>query len=90
MNGIEMKRARRQLGLMWGLGRGLSLAELARACRLSGERPSTVVRDYERGKTKISGPLSALIDCYLRGVLPSDPLDEIITPNDEYEDDPDD
>lgn len=90
MNGIEMKRARHRLGYMWGLGRGLSLAELARACRLSGERPSTVVRDYERGKTKISGPLSALIDVYLRGVLPPDPLDEIVTPAEEFEEDLDD
>lgn len=77
MNGEEMRDARGKLGRMWGFGRPLHMSEMARACRLGGRRPSDVVRDYERGKTTISGPLSALIECYLDGGMPPDGLETI-------------
>lgn len=70
----EMRAARAILGGMWGFGRPLHMTELGRACRLGGVDPGQSIRDYERGSTKISGPLSALITLYLAGVLPPDGL----------------
>lgn len=36
-----------------------------------------VVRDYERGKSVVSGPLSALVECYLAGCEPPDGIETI-------------
>lgn len=67
-----MYKARATLGELWGKGRPLHASEMGRACRLGGRDPGASIRDYERGKTTISGPLSALIELYLKGVLPPD------------------
>lgn len=72
MTPAELSAARETLGLLWGKGRPLLASELGRACRLGGAKPGESVRDYERGKTKISGPLSALIEVYLSGTIPPD------------------
>lgn len=77
MTGEEMRDARGELGRRWGFGRPLKMSEMERACRLRPQTPGVAVRDYERGKTVISGPLSALIDCYLAGALPPDGLDVV-------------
>lgn len=73
----ELHNARRALGELWGFGRPLHMSELGRACRLGGADPGQSIRDYERGATKISGPLSALVELYLRGALPPDGLDKL-------------
>lgn len=52
---------------MWGLGRPLSLAEMADTLRLAGSRPADTVRSYERGKTVVSGPISLVCDMLLSG-----------------------
>jgi hypothetical protein len=52
---------------MWGLGRPLHAAELARALRLQGRDPGRSVLDWEAGKTPISGPVSVAIDAMLAG-----------------------
>lgn len=72
MTGAEMRQARDRLGEMWGKKRPLHMTEMGRACRLGGIDPGQSIRDYERGTTKISGPLSALVALYLAGVLPPD------------------
>lgn len=72
MTGDEMHDARGRLGHLWGFGRPLHASELGRALRLSGRDPGASVRDYERGVTKISGPLSALLEMFLSGCLPPD------------------
>jgi len=67
MNRSDVTNARLAIGHQWGLGRGLSLSEMARALRLSS---GDAVRDIERGHQPVSGPVSALIELYLSGVKP--------------------
>jgi hypothetical protein len=74
MTGEQLHEARRTLGLLWGLGRPLHASELGRALRLGGRDPGESVRDYERGKTKISGPMSVAVEMMLAGALPPDGL----------------
>lgn len=74
MTGEELRTARATLGQMWGLGRPLRMAEMGRALGLGGRDPGESIRDYERGKTKISGPVDRLVRLYLAGVLPPDGL----------------
>ena len=78
MTGDDIKNARRLLGNMWGVGRPLTLAELARALRLRGGKPGEAVRKWENGSTEISGPASACIDMMLKGAMPADDLTEIL------------
>lgn len=78
MTGDDIKNARRLLGDMWGVGRPLTLAELARALRLRGGKPGEAVRKWENGSTEISGPASACIDMMLKGAMPADDLTEIL------------
>ena len=73
----ELRTARATLGTMWGLGRPLKMSEMGRALGLGGRDPGESVRDYERGKTPISGPLSRLVRVYLGGAFPPDGLDSI-------------
>lgn len=74
MTAGELRQARATLGQSWGLGRPLMAAELGRACRLGGADPGQSIIDYEKGVTKIGGPLSALIALYLAGMIPPDGL----------------
>lgn len=74
MTGDQLRDARGVLGQMWGLGRPLHMSELGRALRLSGADPGQSIRDYERGATRISGPVSVAIDMMLSGALPPDGL----------------
>ncbi len=68
----ELHAARRTLGELWGKGRPLHASEMGRALRLGGRDPGESIRDYERGKTKISGPMSVAVEMMLRGALPPD------------------
>lgn len=63
----QMRDARRKLGEAWGLGRPLTMSEMGSALRLKGKDPGNSIRDYETGKTTISGPLSVAIDLMLTG-----------------------
>lgn len=72
MTGDELRDARATLGEMWIKGRPLHAVELGRALRLGGRDPGESIRDYERGKTKISGPMSVAVEMMLRGSLPPD------------------
>ena len=72
MTGPELQEARGRLGMIWNLGRPVSMTELGRALRLTGRDPGASIRDYERGTTQISGPLSVAIDMMLNGALPPD------------------
>jgi len=78
MDGREIWEARQVLGEMWGLGRNVSWDELGRALRLAGSDVGQSMRDYERGKTVISGPVSVCLDLFLSGVLPPDGLTEVL------------
>lgn len=75
MTGPEMRDARAELGELWGFGRPLHMSEMGRAVGLGGKDPGQSIRDYERGATRISGPLSMLIRLYLKGILPPDGVD---------------
>jgi len=77
MTASEMHAARAKLGQMWGLGRPLQMSELGRVLRLSGSDPGQSVRDYERGTTRISGPVSVAVEMWLNGCLPPDGLDAL-------------
>ena len=72
MTGDDIYKARATLGELWGKGRPLHASELGRACGLGGRDPGESIRDYERGKTAISGPLARLVRLYLKGVLPEE------------------
>ena len=74
MTGDDMRNARETLGVMWGLDRELKMAELARALRLGGRDPGANIRDYERGKTSISGPISVAVEMMLAGATPPDDM----------------
>ena len=76
----ELRTARAALGELWGLGRPLKMSELGRAIGLTGNDPGQSIRDYERGATRISGPISFLVRLYLNGILPPDGL-SIIKPD---------
>lgn len=69
----DMRDARGRLGELWGLGRPLKMSELGRALRLAGRDPGESVRDWERGHTPISGPVSVAIEAMLAGFRPSSP-----------------
>jgi hypothetical protein len=73
MNPIELHDARRTLGEMWGLDRPLTMAEMGRVLRLGGKDPGVSIRDYEAGKTAISGPLSLVLALLLEGAEPDPP-----------------
>lgn len=68
----QLHEARRELGLKWGFGRPLHCTEMGIALGLSGKDPGQSVRDYERGATRISGPIAILVTLYLKGILPPD------------------
>lgn len=68
----QLYQARDTLGRLWNKGRPLRASELGRALRLSGRDPGASVRDYERGKTTISGPLAVAVQMMLDGSLPPD------------------
>jgi hypothetical protein len=53
------------------------MSEMGRALGLGGRDPGESIRDYERGATAISGPISRLVRVYLGGALPPDGLDSI-------------
>lgn len=72
----ELYNARRTLGELWGLGRPLKASELGRALRLGGRDPGESIRDYERGKTRISGPMSVAVEMMLAGAKPPITQDE--------------
>ena len=70
MNPTELREARAVLGQMWGLGRPLHMSELGRALKLQGRDPGSSVRDWERGHTQISGPVSIAVKAMLAGFKP--------------------
>lgn len=72
----QIRAARAKLGELWNKGRPLYASELARSLRLGGRDPGATVLDWESEKTKVSGPVSALLTLYLAGVLPPDGIPE--------------
>ena len=75
----ELRDARATLGELWGFGRPLNMTEMGRALRLGGNDPGESIRDYERNKTGISGPMSVAVDMMLAGAPPPDGLAKIRT-----------
>lgn len=67
MTGAELRDARAKLGELWGLGRPLTMSEMGAVLRLRGADPGTSIRDYERGKTVVSGPMEVAITLLLNG-----------------------
>lgn len=67
MTGDDLHAARRTLGELWGKGRPLHASEMGRALRLGGRDPGESIRDYERGKTAISGPIAVAVELMLTG-----------------------
>jgi hypothetical protein len=68
----DMRDARGQLGKLWGLGRPLRMAELGRLLRLQGRDVGATIRDWERGKSPISGPASVAVRALLEGWKPGE------------------
>jgi hypothetical protein len=81
MTGEELRDARDTLGHLWGLGRPLKMSEMGRALGLGGRDPGESIRDYERGKTTISGPVDRLVRVYLRGAVPPDGIASLNPPD---------
>jgi hypothetical protein len=72
MIGHELCEARRALGEKWGLGRPLTPLEMGRLLRLAGNDPGASILDYERGRSRISGPMSVAVAMMLDGAVPPD------------------
>ena len=70
MTPAELRDARATLGHMWGLGRVLRMSEMGRALRLTGRDVGQSVMDWERGHTRISGPVSVAVEAMLAGFRP--------------------
>ena len=70
MTPASLREARATLGQMWGLNRPLHMSEMGRALRLGGRDPGASIRDYERGRTGISGPISVAVEMMLAGARP--------------------
>lgn len=66
----QLRDARKTLGMMWGLNRPLHMSEMGRALRLQGRDPGESVRNWERGHTPISGPVSVAVEAMLDGFVP--------------------
>lgn len=67
----QLRDARATLGQMYGLERPLNLTEMGRALRLRGRDIAQSVRNWERGHTPISGPLSIAVEAMLAGFTPT-------------------
>ena len=72
MTGPELRAARGRLGDLWSLGRPLRMAELGRVLGLQGRDVGATVRDWERGKSPISGPASLAVRAMLEGWRPAE------------------
>lgn len=71
MTADEIRDARARIGELWGYSRPLHMSELGRALKLKGRDPGNTVRDWERGKTPITGPAAVAIEAMLRGFKPA-------------------
>ena len=78
LTGRDIRAARGILGRLWGLGRPLRMSEMGRALRLSGSDVGRSIRDYERDKTRITGPLSVAVEMMVHGAPPPDGMDSIV------------
>lgn len=72
----DLFAARYSLGIAWGIGRALTLNEMGRILGLAGD-PGEAVRDLERGKGRISGPLTLAFRLMLAGARPDDWRDHL-------------
>jgi hypothetical protein len=70
MTGRDVKRARKTLGEMWGLGRPVRASEFGRILRFHGRDPGRTVIDWENRKQAVSGPASLAIEMMLAGSEP--------------------
>jgi hypothetical protein len=71
MTGDDIRDARATIGQLWGLNRPLTMAEMGRALRLQGRDVGSSIRDWERGRTPISGPVQVAVEAMLAGFRPS-------------------
>jgi hypothetical protein len=65
MTGLEIRDARATLGTLWGLGRPLRAAELARLLGL--QSGGNTVLQWEKGTRAVSGPVAIAIWYMLQG-----------------------
>lgn len=72
MTGDQVRKARHQLGELWGLGRPLRMSELGRVLGLTGRDPGDAISNYERGATRVSGPIALALELMLAGARPAD------------------
>lgn len=77
MTGEQVREARAALGQLWGLGRPLHMSELGRVLGLGGRDPGESIHDYERGKTRVSGPMALALELMLAGARPADLEDRL-------------
>jgi hypothetical protein len=81
---LDIADSRDQLGRMWGLGRSLSRAELARALALSPVHGGSHVSKLELPKDNprratLTGPIAVAIRMMLNGAVPAT-ADSIVKP----------
>jgi hypothetical protein len=70
MKPAELKRARLELGLSYGLDRPLHRIELGELLGLGGRNPGNTVSVWESGKQEITGPSKVAILAMLDGWRP--------------------
>lgn len=76
---LDVAQVRTDLGLLWGLDRALSRAELARALDLSPKYGGSHISKLEAGKTTLSGPIEVALRMMLAGARPHT-MDGVIKP----------
>jgi hypothetical protein len=67
---LSIPLVREDLGRIWGLGRAITRAELARALDLSPRFGGSHISKLESGKTTLSGPIEVAIRMMLDGARP--------------------
>ena len=70
MNGKDIWTARGRLGDLYDLGRPLKMTELGRILGLKGGDVGATVRDWERGHSPVTGPVSLAVRALLDGWRP--------------------
>lgn len=78
-NPLDVEAARVKLGELWGLGRPLTRAELARALLLSPQYGGDHISKLESGKANLSGPICVAIRMMLDGAVPPT-MDGVVKP----------
>jgi hypothetical protein len=67
---INIEKARREIGELWGLSRPITKEEMARALRLSPKHGGSHISKLEKGTATMTGPIAGFLEALLDGYTP--------------------